>query len=203
MSILQTHELECDVLVAGGGPAGVPCALAAARNGARVILCQDRPVLGGNASSEVRMHIVGADASGSRGLEGATEALRHEVDRWGIKVALVQAALYETNIFSPSLPAGSILPGDYPTDSPYRTLVETKLEDLRNKIPDALDPGIIGDLLVSIAASHGSQLRWPADDLSKSVIDALFAQTDEDRDSFLRGAAGTDWWSEGKTGPGQ
>ena len=133
-------------------------------------------------------------------LEGATEALRHEVDRWGIKVALVQAALYETNIFSPSLPTGSILPGDYPTDSPYRTLVETKLEDLRNRLPDALDPGIIGDLLVTIAASGGSQLRWPADDLSKSVIDALFAQTDEDRDSFLRGAAGTDWWSEGKAG---
>ncbi|HIM57155.1 MAG TPA: FAD-dependent oxidoreductase, partial [Candidatus Latescibacteria bacterium] len=59
---LQTHALPCDVLVAGGGPAGVPCALAAARGGARVILCQDRPVLGGNASSEVRMHIVGADA---------------------------------------------------------------------------------------------------------------------------------------------
>ena len=74
MSILQTHELDCDVLVAGGGPAGVPCALAAARNGARVILCQDRPVLGGNASSEVRMHIVGADASGGRGEELAVEA---------------------------------------------------------------------------------------------------------------------------------
>ncbi|MBT6630818.1 MAG: FAD-dependent oxidoreductase, partial [Gemmatimonadetes bacterium] len=74
MSVLQTHELKCDVLVAGGGPAGVPCALAAARNGASVILCQDRPVLGGNASSEVRMHIVGADASGSRGVELATEA---------------------------------------------------------------------------------------------------------------------------------
>ena len=71
---LQTHAIPCDVLVAGGGPAGVPCALAAARGGARVILCQDRPVLGGNASSEVRMHIVGADASGSRGSELATEA---------------------------------------------------------------------------------------------------------------------------------
>ncbi len=66
------HQLECDILVAGGGPAGVPCALAAARGGARVILCQDRPVLGGNASSEVRMHIVGAD--GMRGEELATEA---------------------------------------------------------------------------------------------------------------------------------
>ena len=32
MNIIQEHELACDVLVAGGGPAGVPCALAAARN---------------------------------------------------------------------------------------------------------------------------------------------------------------------------
>lgn len=54
-------QLKSDILVAGGGPAGVSCALAAARCGATVILCQDRPVLGGNASSEVRMHIVGAN----------------------------------------------------------------------------------------------------------------------------------------------
>ena len=74
MNGLKTHELACDVLVAGGGPAGVPAALAAARCGSRVILCQDRPVLGGNASSEVRMHIVGADASGSRGEELEIEA---------------------------------------------------------------------------------------------------------------------------------
>ncbi|MDG1897488.1 MAG: FAD-dependent oxidoreductase [Fuerstiella sp.] len=71
-----THELSCDILVAGGGAAGVPCALAAARCGARVILCHDRPVLGGNASSEVRMHIVGANGTGSfdRGCELQTEA---------------------------------------------------------------------------------------------------------------------------------
>lgn len=55
------HRLECEVLVAGGGPAGVPAAIAAARAGASVILCQDRSVLGGNASSEVRMHVVGAN----------------------------------------------------------------------------------------------------------------------------------------------
>ncbi len=72
--MVEHHELNADVLVAGGGAAGVPCALAAARCGARVILCHDRPVLGGNASSEVRMHIVGADASGSRGQALATEA---------------------------------------------------------------------------------------------------------------------------------
>lgn len=73
---LASHELSCDILVAGGGAAGVPCALAAARCGAKVILCQDRPVLGGNASSEVRMHIVGANGTGSfdRGSELETEA---------------------------------------------------------------------------------------------------------------------------------
>ncbi len=60
MSPLNEHVLDCDLLVAGGGMAGVCCALAAARLGTRVILCQDRPVLGGNASSEIRMHIVGA-----------------------------------------------------------------------------------------------------------------------------------------------
>jgi hypothetical protein len=54
-------ELECDVLIAGGGPAGVCAALAAARHGAKVILVQDRSRLGGNSSSEVKMHIVGAN----------------------------------------------------------------------------------------------------------------------------------------------
>lgn len=74
MAVETITELECDVLVAGGGPAGVPAAIAAARCGAKVLLVQDRPVLGGNASSEVRMHIVGADCSGGRGVELATEA---------------------------------------------------------------------------------------------------------------------------------
>lgn len=52
---------------------GVAAALAAARNGARVALVQDRPVLGGNASSEIRMHIVGA-AHSKRGRALETEA---------------------------------------------------------------------------------------------------------------------------------
>jgi 2-polyprenyl-6-methoxyphenol hydroxylase-like FAD-dependent oxidoreductase len=60
MSTVTEHHLDGELLVAGGGMAGVCCAVAAARLGTRVILVQDRPVLGGNASSEVRMHIVGA-----------------------------------------------------------------------------------------------------------------------------------------------
>ena len=51
---------EVDVCVVGGGMAGLIAAISAARGGASVALVQDRPVLGGNASSEVRMWICGA-----------------------------------------------------------------------------------------------------------------------------------------------
>lgn len=51
---------ETDILIAGGGMSGICAALAAARNGSKVILIQDRSRLGGNASSEIRMHISGA-----------------------------------------------------------------------------------------------------------------------------------------------
>ncbi len=60
------HTLETDLLVAGGGMSGLCAAVSAARNGARVVLVQDRSVLGGNASGEVKMHIVGADCHGTR-----------------------------------------------------------------------------------------------------------------------------------------
>lgn len=63
---MQVVDFTCDFFVAGGGMAGVCAAISAARNGARVILVQDRSRLGGNASSEVRMHIVGADHHGGR-----------------------------------------------------------------------------------------------------------------------------------------
>ncbi len=46
---------EFDLVVVGGGFAGSSAALSAARNGLKVALVQDRPVLGGNGSSEVRV----------------------------------------------------------------------------------------------------------------------------------------------------
>lgn len=55
-----------DIVVVGGGLAGMCAAVAAARSGARVALVQNRPVFGGNASSEIKMHIVGANCHQSK-----------------------------------------------------------------------------------------------------------------------------------------
>jgi hypothetical protein len=50
-----------DLCVIGGGLAGMAAALAAVRNGLNVVLMNDRPVLGGNSSSEIRVHVCGAN----------------------------------------------------------------------------------------------------------------------------------------------
>jgi hypothetical protein len=61
-----THK--ADFCVIGGGIAGICASIAAARHGMSVVLMHDRPVFGGNASSEIRMHICGADRADGKGL---------------------------------------------------------------------------------------------------------------------------------------
>jgi NAD(P)-dependent dehydrogenase (short-subunit alcohol dehydrogenase family) len=134
-------------------------------------------------------------------VEGATEALRHEVDRWHIKVALVEAGLYATRIFAKAVTANTAVPPGYPSSSPYRMLVEYRLAELRARLPQAFDPGIVAELLVQIAKSDGKQLRWPADAVARKVVATMFGQDDAARDTFLRGVSGTDWWSEGGSPP--
>ena len=57
---LKRVEVDCDFCVVGGGLAGTFAALSAARRGVRTVLIQDRPMPGGNCSSEIRMWIRGA-----------------------------------------------------------------------------------------------------------------------------------------------
>ncbi len=58
--IVATRELSADFVVVGGGLAGLFAAVAAARNGVKTLIIQDRPMFGGNASSEIRMWVCGA-----------------------------------------------------------------------------------------------------------------------------------------------
>ncbi len=59
-----SHEV--DFCVVGGGLAGLCAAVAAARHGASVVLMHDRPMPGGNASSEIRMWVCGALGENNR-----------------------------------------------------------------------------------------------------------------------------------------
>ena len=70
---LHLETIHSDLVVVGGGMAGVCAAITAARAGITVTLVQDRPVLGGNASSEIRLWILGATSHGGNNNRWARE----------------------------------------------------------------------------------------------------------------------------------
>lgn len=63
---IHTEQRSFDVVVIGGGLSGVCAAIAAAREGVSVALINNRSVFGGTGSSEVRMHVVGANCHSSK-----------------------------------------------------------------------------------------------------------------------------------------
>ncbi len=56
---IPEEEEQFDLVIVGGGIAGCAAAIAAAEQGMNVALIHDRPVLGGNASGEIRVHTEG------------------------------------------------------------------------------------------------------------------------------------------------
>jgi len=98
----QHHK--ADLCVVGGGMAGLCAAMAAARRGAKAVLLQDRPVLGGNASSEIRMWICGARGENMRET-GLLEELELENLRRnpGPNYSIWDSVLYEKARFQKNL----------------------------------------------------------------------------------------------------
>jgi sarcosine oxidase subunit alpha len=68
----------CDVLIVGAGPAGLAAALAASASGARVVVCDENPTLGGSLLAETLAMIDGRSAR--EWLDGALSALRAAPD---------------------------------------------------------------------------------------------------------------------------
>ncbi|QGJ68781.1 Pyridine nucleotide-disulfide oxidoreductase [Planctomycetales bacterium 10988] len=63
------REESFDVVIVGGGMSGCGAALAARSQGLKVALIQDRPIFGGNASEEIRVHTLGIHGHGGNILE--------------------------------------------------------------------------------------------------------------------------------------
>lgn len=121
--------LSADLAVVGGGIAGLCAAIAAARRGARVVLVQDRPVLGGNASSEVRLWTNGALAHG------------HNNNRWsregGIADEILVENLYRNPEGNPVL-IDSLLLEMVLAEPNIRLLLNTAVDGVRMAAPDRI-----------------------------------------------------------------
>ncbi len=101
---MRTLEHYFDLCVVGGGMAGMCTAISAARHGIKTALVQDRPVLGGNASSEIRMHICGAHGKNRRETGIIEEILLENYHRnTGLNYYIWDSVLYEKAYFQENL----------------------------------------------------------------------------------------------------
>ncbi|HEU5079458.1 MAG TPA: FAD-dependent oxidoreductase [Opitutaceae bacterium] len=126
---LKHISLESDLVVVGGGLAGTCSAIVAARAGLRVTLVHDRPVLGGNSSSEVRLWVL-----------GATSHLGNN-NRWSREGGLIDELLLENQFRNPEgnpLIWDSILLEKAASEPRLKLLLNTAVYDLEKSDPDTI-----------------------------------------------------------------
>lgn len=127
---LTTISINSDIAVVGGGISGVCAAIAAARLGKKVTLIQDRPVLGGNASSEVRLWIL-----------GATSHMGNN-NRWAREGGIMDEILVENMHRNPEgnpVIFDSIVLDKVVQESGIQLLLNTAIYQLTKKTPDSIE----------------------------------------------------------------
>jgi len=140
---LEVVSFDADLAIVGGGLSGVCCAVTAAREGLRVVLVQDRPVLGGNASSEVRLWIL-----------GATSHMGNN-NRWAREGGVIDEVLVENLWRNPEgnpLILDSILL--------EKVALEKNITLLLNTAVDSAETAPDGRILSAIAYCSQNQLRY-------------------------------------------
>ena len=128
--IPKTENLNADLVIVGGGLSGVCAAITAARAGIQVILVQDRPVLGGNASSEVRLWVL-----------GATSHMGNN-NRWAREGGVVDEILVENTFRNPegnTIIFDTILLEKVMTEPNIRLLLNTSVFEVGKSADDRID----------------------------------------------------------------
>lgn len=126
----RTVRLYADLVIVGGGMAGACCAITAARAGLKVVLIHDRPVLGGNASSEVRLWIL-----------GATSHMGNN-NRWAREGGVIDEILVENTFRNPEgnpLIFDLVLLEKVREEPNIELLLNTAAFDLTKSGPDAIE----------------------------------------------------------------
>ncbi len=126
---LKNEIVQADLVITGGGMAGTCCAITAARAGIQVVLVQDRPVLGGNASSEVRLWILGATSHMGNNNRWAREG--------GVIDEILTENLYRNREGNPLI-LDTILLEKITCEENIRLMLNTAVYDLEKDGPDKI-----------------------------------------------------------------
>ena len=130
----------------------------------------------------------GAYCASKFALEGAAEALRNEVGRFGVRVSLIEPGGFASAMSSKRVPAA-----DYPADSPYGPM----LRHLAQARPAIADPTPVAELVLEIINSAAPRLRNAAGKQAIEVVARLAALDDAGRQAYARAVTDLDWWHGG------
>ena len=186
---LKAELLDAEFAIIGGGLAGTCAAITAARAGVNVVLIQDRPVLGGNASSEVRLWIL-----------GATSHMGNN-NRWAREGGVIDEILVENMYRNPDgnpLILDTILLEKVVEETNITLLLNTAAFEVTKNDPDTIES-------VRAFCSQNStmyELRAPlfcdasGDGVLGFMAGAAFRMGAESKDEFGEGFAPTDEYGE-------
>lgn len=130
----------------------------------------------------------GAYCASKFALEGAAEALRNEVARFGVRVALIEPGAYAT-----AMGGKRGVAADYPPSSPYLPMLEHLAQ-----APAALaEPSPVADLILEVIESCAPRLRYAAGEQARQVCAHLTSLDDTARQRYARTVTDLEWWYEG------
>lgn len=129
-------------------------------------------------------------------LEGMSEGLRYEVARFGIKVSVIEPGVFRTPIGEKYKASP-----DYPLASPYRDLLEFRIDKIADAVNQGADPQLVADLIVDVANKDDPEFRYPAGPQAEEFLSALKQMDADERDEVIRTAAEIGWWLEGRNPP--
>jgi hypothetical protein len=179
---LRESRVSADLVIAGGGLAGTCAAITAARAGLRVALVQDRPVLGGNSSSEVRLWAL-----------GATSHMGNN-NRWAREGGVIDEILVENLHRNPE--GNAVV---YDTVLLEKVVNEPNIRLLLNTAVYAVEKSEAGSIVSLTAFCSQNSTRYllsaplfcdaTGDGLVGFISGAAFRMGAEDRDEFGEGLA--------------
>jgi NAD(P)-dependent dehydrogenase (short-subunit alcohol dehydrogenase family) len=140
--------------------------------------------------------IDGVYCASKSALETAFEAMKYEVQRFGIQVSVVCPSAFRTDIGDRI--TTQVTPGD---GSPYAALLGFRRGKVHESLAAGGDPQEVASLIRQIAAEPEPQFRYIVGEKAQVMQQALTGLGDAERQQLIKRLAEIDWWVSGATNP--
>ena len=129
--------------------------------------------------------VLGAYCASKHALEALTEALRYEVARWGIQVALVESGAFQSEIqFKGTRHPAPLQEGRSLYQQPCEAMLDGEQERALTRPQAYSIAATVGDI---VELQDPIMLRWPVGDDTHRVMALRRRMTDDEFEAMLRG----------------